>query len=228
MRNRLAPRLPAIFGPIQTIIPWASTFYTEAAGGPGALGVRADFWGFWMLGGMSGEAWDLFSLKKNAAGAERLGAIMRDTKRDLEHALPFAMEPVVYDFAVNEHGTFAELLRGDEALLPRGYYGLMVPPLLRQELRALSPLRRAELDRFAAACRAKPELSGMVETLFDRLPRSEGALPAGRRSKSCWRKMGLIARNALKSGQPEEWSGSASRRIDCRRARTFRTCCLRT
>ena len=29
-----------------------------------------------------------------------------------QHALPFAMEPVVYDFAINERGTFADLLRG--------------------------------------------------------------------------------------------------------------------
>ena len=32
------------------------------------------------------------------------------------------MEPVVYDFAINEHGTSADLLAADDALLPRGYY----------------------------------------------------------------------------------------------------------
>jgi hypothetical protein len=164
------------FESIQTIIPWASTFYTERLVEQTRTEFGADFWGFWMLGGMSGGGMGfIFAPRKMREAQERLAAMMRDTKRELEHALPFAMEPVVYDFAVNEHGTFAELLRGDEALLPRGYYGLMVPPLLRQELKALSPLRRAELDRFAAACRAKPELSGMVETLFDQLlPRSEG------------------------------------------------------
>ena len=30
---------------------------------------------------------------------------MSETKRRLEHAVPFAMEPVVYDFAINERGT---------------------------------------------------------------------------------------------------------------------------
>jgi hypothetical protein len=162
-------------GPIQTIIPWASNFYTERLieQARGAFG--ADFWGFWMLGGMSGGGMGfIFAPKKMREAQERLAEMMIATKRELEHALPFAMEPVVYDFAVNERGTFAELLRGNEALLPRGYYALVVPPLLRQELRALSPLRRAELDRFAAACRVKPELSGVVETLFDRLlPRSD-------------------------------------------------------
>jgi hypothetical protein len=46
--------------------------------------------------------------------------------------------------------------------------------MLRQELRTLSPLRRAELDKFGAACRNKPELRGMVQTLFDHmLPRGK-------------------------------------------------------
>jgi hypothetical protein len=162
-------------GPIQTIIPWASNFYTERLVEQARGEFGGDFWGFWMLGGMSGGGMGfIFAPKRMREAQERLAAIMYETKRELEHALPFAMEPVVYDFAVNERGTFAELLRDNEALLPRGYYALMVPPLLRQELRALTPLRRAELDRFAAACRARPELSGMVETLFDRLlPRSE-------------------------------------------------------
>ena len=37
---------------------------------------------------------------------------MSATKRNCEHALPFAMDPVVYDFAINERGTFADLLAG--------------------------------------------------------------------------------------------------------------------
>ena len=31
--------------------------------------------------------------------------IMSETKRAMEHSVPFAMEPVVYDFAINERGT---------------------------------------------------------------------------------------------------------------------------
>jgi len=53
--------------------------------------------------------------------------------------------------------------------LPQGYYALIMPQLLRQEAHELSPLRRAELDKFGAACRSKPELRGMVQALFDRL-----------------------------------------------------------
>jgi hypothetical protein len=99
---------------------------------------------------------------------------MSQTKRQLEHAVPFAMEPVVYDFAINERGTYAELLTGNAALMPPGYYTLTVPGLLRLEARQLSAFRRAELDRFGEACRTEPALSGMVQTLFDRLvPRLE-------------------------------------------------------
>ena len=99
---------------------------------------------------------------------------MSETKRQLETAVPFAMEPVVYDFAINESGTFADLLAADDALMPPGYYTLFVPGLLRKESRYLTSARRAELDRFGHACRTDPQLAGMVQSLFDRLlPRAE-------------------------------------------------------
>jgi len=40
-----------------------------------------------------------------------LGTIMLETKRDMEYSLPFAMDPVVFDYSVNEYGTVAELVR---------------------------------------------------------------------------------------------------------------------
>jgi hypothetical protein len=47
-----------------------------------------------------------------------IGEIMRRTKAQLDDALPFAMEPVVYDFRINRHGTHAELREGDGARMP--------------------------------------------------------------------------------------------------------------
>ena len=41
-------------GPIQTIIPWASTHYTESLIEQVRAEFGSSFWGFWMLGGMSG------------------------------------------------------------------------------------------------------------------------------------------------------------------------------
>lgn len=161
--------------PIQAIIPWATNYFTETV----IKRVRAEFgdgfWGFWMLGGMSGGGMGfIFAPEQKARAQQRLQEIMSATKRELQNALPFAMEPVVYDFAINEHGTFADLLEGGAALMPPAYYTLVAPALLRQDRHALSLLRRAELDKFGAACRNRPELRGVVQTLFDvMLPRGK-------------------------------------------------------
>jgi hypothetical protein len=161
--------------PIQTIIPWATNYFTETLLKQVREEFGEGFWGFWMLGGMSGGGMGfIFAPEKKDLAQRRLQEMMSNTKQALEHALPFAMEPVVYDFAINERGTFAELLTGDAALMPAGYYTLTVPALLRQERRALSPSRRGELDKFGAACRSRPELRGVVPTLFDiMLPRGK-------------------------------------------------------
>ncbi len=90
-----------------------------------------DFWGFWMLGGMSGGGMGfIFAPDRKADAQARLQEIMSATKRELQNALPFAMEPVVYDFAINERGTWADLLEGATGLMPGGYYTLTVPALL--------------------------------------------------------------------------------------------------
>ncbi len=154
--------------PIQAIIPWASTAFTEQLIERVSREFGEDFWGFWMLGGMSGGGMGfIFAPERKAEGQRRLQEIMSATKRELQHALPFAMEPVVFDYAINERGTWADLLAADTALMPAGYYALTVPQLLRTDRHELPAARRAELDKFAAACRTRPELRGMVQTLFD-------------------------------------------------------------
>ncbi|MGA2863175.1 MAG: UTP--glucose-1-phosphate uridylyltransferase [Verrucomicrobiota bacterium] len=165
--------------PIQTIIPWATNYFTETLLGRVREEFGAGFWGFWMLGGMSGGGMGfIFAPEKKGLAQGRLQELMSQTKDELQHALPFAMEPVVYDFAINERGTLAELLAGEGALMPPGYYTLSVPGLLRQERHSLSPLRRAELDKFGAACRTRQELRGVVQTLFDvMLPRGKAESP---------------------------------------------------
>jgi len=157
-------------GPIQTIIPWATNLYTESLIRQVAAEFGPDFWGFWMLGGMSGGGMGfIFDPRRKPQAQERLQMLMSQVKRRLEHAVPFAMEPVVYDFAINERGAWAELLSGERALMPGGYYTLMVPALLRQDRYDLSAFRRAELDRFSEASRREPALAGMIQNLFDRL-----------------------------------------------------------
>jgi hypothetical protein len=179
-------------GPIQTIIPWASNLYTERLIERVRAEFRNDLWGFWMLGGMSGGGMGfIFSPFAKPAAQRRMQELMSAGKREVEAALPFAMEPVVYDFAINERGTWATFLGDPDpqgetpALMPPGYYALVVPDLVRLDRRQLPPSRRAELAAFAAASRCRPELAGMVQVLFDQLMPAaaavsgQGGKPAG-------------------------------------------------
>ena len=164
------------FEPIQTIIPWTTNLYTETLIAETRRRFGDAFWGFWMLGGMSGGGMGFIVDPQHKARAQdALQETMSRLKRDLENALPFAMEPVVYDFAINERGTWGDCLRGEDALLPAGYYSLIVPEWLRQDRYALSAAQRAELERFSLACRTHPQLEGMVQSLFEALmPRPQG------------------------------------------------------
>jgi len=158
------------FGPIQSMIPWASNAYTETLIGKARAEFEENFWGFWMLGGMAGGGMGfIFSPESKARRQERLQIIMRETKQLMEEAVPFAMNPVVYDFQINENGTVATLLTGDTSLMPAGYYSLVVPALLRMDQRLMPPSRRKELDRLGTASRSTPQYSGIVQDLFDRL-----------------------------------------------------------
>ncbi len=158
------------YGPIQTIIPWATTRYTEGL----IHAVRArfgdKFWGFWMLGGMSGGGMGFIvdpSIKIDAQAA--LQEIMDAERETLQHALPFAMQPVVYDFAVNERGTWATFCTSHTHMLPTGYYAIHMPRLLRAEPQHINPTRRIELDSFGAACLTRPDLARVVPMLFDQM-----------------------------------------------------------
>ena len=78
------------------------------------------------------------------------------------------MEPVVYDFAINDRGTVATLLQGGDALMPPGYYAHLRAEWLRQDVRDLSPMVRGEIAQFAAACRTHPRLAGSTDLLLGR------------------------------------------------------------
>jgi hypothetical protein len=139
------------FGPLQAIIPWASNAYTERLVAEAREELGDAFRGFVMLGGMSGGGMGFWvDPARRADAVPKILALMRRTKRALEHALPFAMDPVVYDFDLNENGSFAHLRAGaSAAMLSPEYYLMMVPRWLRHDPRTLRPETRAELDRFA-------------------------------------------------------------------------------
>ncbi|MEM7791645.1 MAG: UTP--glucose-1-phosphate uridylyltransferase, partial [Verrucomicrobiota bacterium] len=99
----------------------------------------------------------------------RIQSILSETKSKLEKALPFAMEPVVYDFAINANGTYATLLEGSDAMLAPGYYPLVWPALLRMDLREIEPTKRAELGLFQARLNDELKYQEAGKTLFGNL-----------------------------------------------------------
>ena len=107
------------YGPLQTIIPWASNAYTETLIEKVKALFGTDFQGFWMLGGMAGGGMGfIFAPERKAEAQMALQKIMLETKKEFETSLPFAMDPVVYDFAINPHGTFATLLSEPHSQMP--------------------------------------------------------------------------------------------------------------
>ncbi len=163
------------FGPLQTIIPWASNAYTERLVAEARSELGDAFRGFVMLGGMSGGGMGFWvDPARRHEAVPRILALMRRTKRALEHALPFAMDPVVYDFELNENGSTAHLRAGPAAaMLSPEYYLMMVPRWLRQDPRTLRPETRSELDRFAAhqlLAGARPLVEPLVSRIFPPAP----------------------------------------------------------
>jgi hypothetical protein len=99
-------------GPIRSVIPFASNVYTETLIGRMQERFGENFWGFLMCGGMSGGGMGFFfdpNVKEEAHAV--LESVMLQTKKEMEHCLPFAMDPVVFKYSVNEIGTVAELYR---------------------------------------------------------------------------------------------------------------------
>lgn len=187
-------------GPIQTIIPAATNAFTEALIAATRTKFGPDFWGFWMLGGMSGGGMGFIVAPARKAEAT---AFLRDEmtrlRADFRESLPFAMAPVVYDFAINPNGTTADLLAGIDALLPRGYYSLLVPQWLREDPRNITSSKRAELDRVGQAARRNADLSGLVESLFDRMLPSASVARDGKAGSLAE----LLATNGFERAQHE-------------------------
>jgi UDP-N-acetylglucosamine pyrophosphorylase len=157
-------------GPIQTIIPWSSNLFTETLIHEVKEEYGPQFWGFWMMGGMSGGGMGFMfdpEVKKDAQ--DRLQLIMSEIKSQLETAIPFAMDPVVYDFSINETGSSSELFSGEKALLPEGYYTLITPGLLKRDILDLTFTQRKELEYLGSKYQSNEMSEGFVTNLFDRM-----------------------------------------------------------
>ncbi len=161
-------------GPLQTIIPWATNRFTDSLIEQCRAKYADKFWGFWMLGGMAGGGMGfIFDPTIKPEAQAWLGQAMVATKREMQTSLPFAMDPVVYDFAINDNGSFSQMLTGEDAVMPDRYYALVLPQLLRTPLRDLPMGRRIELEQIGKRCRASDAGDAATLLLSSVLPHAE-------------------------------------------------------
>ena len=122
------------------------------------------------MGGMSGGGMGfIFNPSSKQKAQERLQLLMLQTKNKFEHSIPFAMEPVVYDFRINENGTYADLSEGNDALLPEEYYTLLLPKLLKKDLQSISNCQRNELSILGHTYKSNEKFTGFASAIFDRM-----------------------------------------------------------
>ncbi|MEO0478226.1 MAG: UTP--glucose-1-phosphate uridylyltransferase [Planctomycetota bacterium] len=157
-------------GPIRAIVPQATNSYTERLRECVDEEFGEHSLGFVMLGGMSGGGMGFFL--DPAAGEDRrlrVQAVLDRVHREVQDGVSFAMAPRVFDFNIDEVGTRARLLRGDEARLPNRYYALHVPRWLQRERQELSRSQRNELERLGEWSRLDSSEDELVPSLLSRL-----------------------------------------------------------
>jgi hypothetical protein len=212
------------FGPIQTIIPWASTYYTELLIERVRQRFGADFWGFWMLGGMSGGGMGfMFAPHRKAEAQQFLGAADRTSAS--------WQRPAVRDGAGRVRLPSTRAARRDAArgaaLLPAATTRC-VPQWLRttrgssrasaggaRPLRPRLPQRRRRLAawsrRCSTACSARP--AGRRRTSAQRRPARRGSVrPRAARAVRADLKNGRtgLAQNRLPASTVIETSAPAT------------------
>lgn len=136
------------FGPIKSIIPWASNAFTEALIQAVQAALGKDYWGFWMLGGMSGGGMGfIVDPSRQAEAKDLIANCLKALKGRYASALPFAIDPVIYDFAINERGSWADFGQQE---LPQAYYDLRLPKLIRMQPGELRVEDRQDLGAIRA------------------------------------------------------------------------------
>ncbi len=170
-------------GPLRTIIPWVTNRFTETIIHRARQRAGDDFWGFLMTGGMSGGGMAFFvAPQRRAAFRDEILDIMTQAKRELEDALPFAIDPVVYHFRINDQGSVAHLRQGTHAAMPPRYYAVQVPTLSRMPRDQVPMLRRADLDNFASRTDDPDQLLRVLRVMVNHMfpaPRSAADAEAG-------------------------------------------------
>ncbi|MCP4776675.1 MAG: UTP--glucose-1-phosphate uridylyltransferase, partial [Planctomycetaceae bacterium] len=157
-------------GPLQKIIPWCTNLFTNSLIEKCQSTYGEQFWGFWMLGGMAGGGMGfIFDPSVKLEAQTWLRETMQTTKKEFESRLPFAMDPVVYEFEINDQGTFGTLSPAAKSQMPYEYYALLIPEWLKLEPRDLSALSRFEMETLGAEYRTEsdaPKFRILVESIL--------------------------------------------------------------
>ena len=158
------------FGPLQKIVPWCTNAFTESLVRQCEEEYETGFWGFWMLGGMAGGGMGFIFDPEIKPDAQRwLHKTLTKTKREMESQLPFAMEPVVYNFEINDRGTWATVHRDKVTTMPKEYYAIMVPRWLKQPTHELTRSTRLEIEQIGTSLRennAQDDFRPVIESLL--------------------------------------------------------------
>jgi hypothetical protein len=132
-------------GPLARIIPGVDNAFTTSVVAEARRAFGGRFWGFGMLGGMSGGGMSLWIDPVMRSRAEDVLPTMLAELADRHRAtMPFAITPVLMRARL-EDGTAAVLHRGLRAVLMPGYYRIHAPLLARLRHDGLTPRRRADL-----------------------------------------------------------------------------------
>lgn len=122
------------------------------------------------MGGMSGGGMGfIFDPATKEEAKIWLQKSLIDLKTEMQSSLPFAMNPVVYDFKINEKGTYATLKKEASTLMPTEYYKLILPNLLKQELENLTSLQQKELEHIALYKQDNISYQKLLAGLFSRM-----------------------------------------------------------
>ena len=161
------------FGPLQKIIPWCTNLFTNSLIEQCENKWGEQFWGFWMLGGMAGGGMGfIFDPTVKEQAKQWLQTTMVETRDQMQTRLPFAMTPVVYDFEINDRGTWCEIFDGPAARMPGEYYALQVPGWLKQESHELPTLARRELEQLGSEYRDAGNSNDLKKLIESILPGS--------------------------------------------------------
>jgi UDP-N-acetylglucosamine pyrophosphorylase len=154
-------------GPIKSIIPWATTHFTEVIISKVKKLYGDNYLGFLMLGGMSGGGMGMFvNPAVYSEAKDKIFQILNETKKEMEEYLPFAMDPVVYNFRINQNGSAARLLTSKEAVMPYSYYSLLVPLLARQNPELLPDIRKIEIEQVISLTSGNNEAYPMLRSII--------------------------------------------------------------